>query len=38
MGEVTGWIGHSPERLKEMKDHIERLKAQGVRSDRLTVR
>jgi rifampin ADP-ribosylating transferase len=29
-GEVTDWIGHSPERLKEMKDHLERLKAQGV--------
>ena len=30
MGEVTDWVGHSPERLKEMKDHLERLKAQGV--------
>jgi rifampin ADP-ribosylating transferase len=29
-GEVTEWQGHSPERLKEMKDHLERLKAQGV--------
>ena len=29
-GEVTAWQGHSPERLKEMKDHIERLKAQGI--------
>jgi Rifampin ADP-ribosyl transferase len=29
-GEVTQWQGHSPERLKEMKDHLERLKAQGV--------
>lgn len=28
--EVTEWQGHSPERLKEMKDHIERLKAQGI--------
>jgi rifampin ADP-ribosylating transferase len=28
-GEVTEWQGHSPERLKEMKDHVERLKAQG---------
>ncbi|MER9672846.1 NAD(+)--rifampin ADP-ribosyltransferase [Mesorhizobium sp. M0208] len=28
--EVTEWRGHSPERLKEMKDHIERLKAQGI--------
>ncbi len=29
-GEVTQWQGHSPERLKEMKDHLERLAAQGV--------
>ena len=29
-GEVTEWQGHPPERLKEMKDHLERLKAQGV--------
>jgi Rifampin ADP-ribosyl transferase len=29
-GEVTGWDGHSPERLREMKDHLERLKAQGI--------
>jgi len=29
-GEVAQWQGHSPERLKEMKDHIARLKAQGI--------
>ena len=29
-GEITDWQGHSPERLKEMKDHIERLKQQGI--------
>ena len=29
-GEVRDWKGHSPERLKEMKDHLERLKEQGV--------
>jgi rifampin ADP-ribosylating transferase len=29
-GEVTEWQGHSPKRLKEIKDHLERLKAQGV--------
>jgi rifampin ADP-ribosylating transferase len=29
-GEVTDWKGHSPERLKEMKDHLERLKEQGL--------
>ena len=30
IGEVTEWKGHSPERLKEMKDNLERLKAQGI--------
>jgi Rifampin ADP-ribosyl transferase len=30
MGEITGWQGHSPERVKEMKDHLARLKAQGI--------
>jgi rifampin ADP-ribosylating transferase len=30
IGEVTEWQGHSPERLKEMKDNLERLKAQGI--------
>ena len=30
IGEVTEWSGHSPARLQEMKDHLERLKAQGV--------
>lgn len=30
IGEVAGWEGHSPERLKEMKDHLARLKAQGI--------
>jgi len=29
-GEVTDWRPHSPERLKEMKDNLERLKAQGI--------
>ena len=29
-GEVTDWEGHPPERLKEMKDHLERLRAQGI--------
>lgn len=29
-GEVAEWQGHSPERLREMKDHLERLKAQGI--------
>lgn len=30
MGEVTDWEGHSPERLKQMKDRLEHLKAQGI--------
>jgi len=29
-GEVMEWQGHSPEQLKDMKDHLERLKAQGI--------
>jgi hypothetical protein len=29
-GEVTEWQGHSPEQLKVMKDHIARLREQGV--------
>ncbi|MCB8819463.1 NAD(+)--rifampin ADP-ribosyltransferase [Microvirga rosea] len=30
IGEVTDWEGHSPERLKQMKDNLERLKEQGI--------
>ncbi|HKR14448.1 MAG TPA: NAD(+)--rifampin ADP-ribosyltransferase [Pyrinomonadaceae bacterium] len=29
-GEITDWQGHSPEELKAMMDHLERLKEQGV--------
>lgn len=29
-GEVTEWESHPPERLREMRDHINRLKAQGI--------
>jgi hypothetical protein len=29
-GEVTDWQGHSPEQLKAMKDHLERLRRLGV--------
>lgn len=29
-GEVTSWNGHSSERIKEMKDRLEYLKAHGV--------
>ncbi|MFL5305807.1 MAG: NAD(+)--rifampin ADP-ribosyltransferase [Polyangia bacterium] len=30
VGEIVEWTGHSPERLKEMRDHLEKLRAQGV--------
>ena len=30
LGEVAEWQGHSPEQLQHMKDHLARLKAQGV--------
>jgi rifampin ADP-ribosylating transferase len=30
IGEVKDWQGHSPERLKEMHDHLEKLKQSGV--------
>ena len=29
-GEVAEWEGHAPEQLKAMKDHLERLKEQGI--------
>jgi hypothetical protein len=29
-GKITDWQGHSPEALKAMKDHLERLKQLGV--------
>ncbi|MGH8026202.1 MAG: NAD(+)--rifampin ADP-ribosyltransferase [Pseudoxanthomonas sp.] len=29
-GEVMDWKGHSPEQLKAMRDHLERLKQLGV--------
>lgn len=29
-GEVTDWQGHSPEQLKSMRDHLERLKQLGI--------
>lgn len=28
--EVVDWQGHSPEQLKQMKDHLEQLKQQGI--------
>jgi hypothetical protein len=30
MGEVTDWQGHSPEQLRAMKEHIEKLKRLGI--------
>jgi hypothetical protein len=30
VGEVTNWTGHAPEALQAMKDHVERLRQQGV--------
>lgn len=30
IGEITNWQGHSPEALKAMKDHLERLEQLGV--------
>jgi hypothetical protein len=30
MGEVTHWQGHSPDQLKEMRDHLENLKQRGI--------
>jgi hypothetical protein len=29
-GEVREWQGHSPEQLKTMKDHLERLRQMGI--------
>jgi hypothetical protein len=30
LGEVAGWKGHSPKQLSTMKEHLERLKQQGI--------
>lgn len=30
IGEITEWQGHAPEVLQAMKDHLERLKEQGI--------
>jgi rifampin ADP-ribosylating transferase len=29
-GEIKDWQGHTPEQLKHMKDHLEKLKQQGI--------
>lgn len=30
IGEVTDWLGHSPEQIKVMIDHLEQLKKLGI--------
>ena len=30
VGEITDWQGHAPEQLQAMRDHLARLKEQGV--------
>ena len=30
VSEVVEWTGHAPERLQEMRDHLEKLKQQGI--------
>lgn len=30
VGEVTGWLGHSPEQLKTMRDHLAHLDRLGI--------
>jgi len=30
VGEIKDWQGHTPEQLKAMKDHLERLREQGI--------
>src|SRR5690349_14806556 len=32
VGEVTIWQGHPPEQVQTMKEHLERLKQQGINS------
>ena len=32
VGEVTVWQGHLPEQVRTMKEHLEKLNAQGIRS------
>lgn len=32
VGEVTSWQGHPAEQIQVMKDHLERLKEQGINS------
>lgn len=30
LGEVAAWTGHAPEQLRAMRDHLERLRQQGI--------
>lgn len=30
LGEITEWEGHSPEQIRAMKEHLERLKQLGI--------
>jgi rifampin ADP-ribosylating transferase len=30
VGEVEDWVGHPPEQLQQMREHLEELKRQGV--------
>jgi hypothetical protein len=32
VGEVTVWQGHPPEQVKSMKEHLDKLKEQGINS------
>lgn len=32
VGELKSWIGHAPEQIKAMKEALEKLKAEGVKS------
>jgi hypothetical protein len=32
VGEVTNWIGHPAEQVKVMREHLEKLKEQGINS------
>jgi rifampin ADP-ribosylating transferase len=32
VGEVTVWQGHAPEQVKAMKEGLEKIKEQGIRS------
>jgi Rifampin ADP-ribosyl transferase len=33
IGEITDWTGHTPEQVQAMKDHVEKLRAQGIEAE-----